>query len=202
MAELPAKAMQELERIGAIADAAVAMVARYPEEYRVPILVSLLRAARVDEPWTRDDSPRSSPGRGPSEMVDRERDADALGAAAVAAGVDQAGLARIVQINEGGSVKLLPRIAGGSMAERANRAAAVYCFIKEYGFGQRDVGVEELRRVCDEQKAYNRPNFTRNLRKCPWLLEIGDHGSRKRKYRLSAQGEEAAKAILRKLIEV
>ena len=127
---------------------------------------------------------------------------DGLGVAAAAAGVDEADLKRIVQLTDEGFVRLLPRVNGHSMAERANRAVVVYCFIKEHGFEEWDVGIEELRRLCVEQEAYNPPNFTRNFKTSPWLLEIGDRGSRKRKYRLSAQGKEAAKVILRELLEV
>ena len=123
-----------------------------------------------------------------------------LGTVAVVAGVDQADLERIVHVEDDGFLKLLLRVDGRSQAERGNRAAAIYCFIKEHGFGERDIGTEELRRLCIEQQAYNAPNFTRNLQKSPWLLVIGEPRSRNKKYRLSPQGEEAAKTVLRELL--
>ena len=206
MRELPDHIVQALEDVRDIADAAVALLDRYDQEYRVPILVSMLVAATGGGPTIRTASIGPDPevaGDIAKNEIDEPRRSppDALGIVAAAANVDQADLRRIVQVTDDGAVKLLPSVAGRSMAERANRAVAVYCFIKEHGFEQLDVGVEELRGLCIEQGAYNSPNFTRNLRKCPWLLEIGDRGSRDKQYRLSPQGEESAKVVLRELLE-
>ena len=200
MADLTHDVVQILERAGAVADAAVAMLDRYPEEYRVPILESLLVAGNGGG-WAL---------RPPSPTTDSSEDADtivaekggSLAAAAAVAGVDQDDLERIVHLGDEGFVKLLLQVDGRSVAERANRAAAIYCFIKEHGFGERDVEIEELRRVCIEQKAYNAPNFARNLQKSPWLLVIGEPRSRHKEYRLSAEGEHEAKTTLQELLGV
>ena len=77
----------------------------------------------------------------------------------------------------------------------------MYCYIKEYCFGQRDVETEELRRLCEEQKAYDVANFARTLGESPWLYVIGEPRSRKKKYRLSPQGEETAKTILQEVLD-
>ena len=97
-------------------------------------------------------------------------------------------------------MRLLLRVEGASKAERTTRAAVIYCFIKEHGFGQPDVETEELRRLCKEQQAYDSANFARTLQKSPWLLVIGEPRSKKKKYRLSSQGEETAKTILQELL--
>lgn len=203
MAELPKDVVQALERAGAVAEAAVAMVDRYPEEYRVPILVSLLRAAGGSGWATRQLSASRDP-RGSADMVlgdDGEKPAEGLRAAASAAGVDPADLERIVHLADDGSLKLLLRVKGASNAERTTRAAAIYCFIREHGFGQQDVDTEELRQLSKEQQGYDPGNFARNLLRSPWLLVIGAPRSKKKKYRLSPQGEEAAKTILRELLD-
>ena len=203
MADLPKDVVQALERAGAAAEAAVAMVDRYPEEYRVPILVSLLRAASGSEWATRTPAIASDSG-GSLDMLVRDEGefpADGLGAAAAYAGVDQADLERIVHVGDDGFLRLLLRVEGGSKAERTTRAAVIYCFIKEHGFGQQDVETEELRRLCKEQQAFDTANFARSLRKSPWLLVIGEPRSKKKKYRLSAEGEKKAKTILQKLLD-
>ena len=206
MTEPPNDIVEAVENVCAIADAAVERLDRYPEEYRVPILKSMLLAATGRAPMLPIGSAgvhlRGEPGSGGSEEVDESgAGLDGLAIAAAAAGVDEADLRRIVQVTEDGFIRLLPRVDGRSTAERANRAVVVYCFIREHGFKQWDVGIEELRRLCIEQQAYNRPNFTRNFRQCPWLHEIGEHRSRDKEYRLSAQGQEAAKAVIRELLE-
>ena len=180
------------------------MLDRYPEEYRVPILVSLLAAASSGGSAMRTPSVTHDSSSDADSIVPREGEyrPEALGAVAAVAGVDQADLERIVHFGDDGFVKLLLRVDGRSVAERANRAAAIYCFIKEHGFGERDVETEELRRLCVEQQAYNAPNFARYLKDCPWLLVIGEPRSRHKKYRLSTQGEEAAKILLRELLSV
>ena len=204
MADLPEHIIQALERARAVADAAVAMLDHYPQEYRASILESLLAAASggvsaMVAPTVLPDS---------SSVVDGvalghgERHPEPLGAVAAVAGVDQADLERIVDLADDGFVKLLLHVDGRSVAERANRAAAIYCFIKEHGFAERDVGIEELRRLCVEQQAYNAPNFARYLQQSPWLLVIGEPRSRKKKFRLSPRGDEQAKAILRDLVRV
>ncbi|MYC99590.1 MAG: hypothetical protein F4X13_10040 [Gammaproteobacteria bacterium] len=198
MVDLPHDATQKLERAGRVVDAAVAMLDRYPEEYRVTILESLLAVASGAGWATRPPSPITS-ATGRTDTIAAEKGGSLAEAAAVA-GVDQADLERIVHLGDDGFVKLLLQVHGRSVAERANRAAAIYCFIKEHGFGERDVEIEELRRVCVEQKAYNAPNFARNLQTSPWLLVIGEPRSRHKEYRLSAEGEQEAKASLRELL--
>ena len=204
MADLPNDVVQALERAGAVADAAVAMLDRYPEEYRAPILVSLLAAASGGGSAMRTPAVAPSSGGTADTIVPEEREyhPEGLGAVAAVAGVDQADLERIVHISDDGFVKLLLHVDGRSVAGRAKRAAVIYCFIREHGFGERDVGVEEMRRLCVEQQAYDAPNFAQCLQKSPWLLVIGEPRSRHKKYRLSAQGEEAAKIILRELLGV
>lgn len=203
MVDLPKDVVQELERAGAVAEAAVAMVDRYPEEYRVPILVSLLQAAGASGRATRQ-RPVSGDPRGSADRVlgdEGAKPTDGLRAAASAAGVDPVDLERIVHLGDGGALRLLLGVGGASKAERTTRAAVVYCFIREHGFGQQDVGIEELRRLCKEQQAYDPANFARSLQKSPWLLVIGEPRSKKKKYRLSPQGEETAKTILQELLD-
>ena len=204
MADLPDHVVQALEEAGVVADAAVKMLDRYPEEYRVPILVSLLNAASTHRPATRTPSVAPDSGSHVDIVVPAEIEygPDALGLAAAAAGVHQVDLERIIHVGDDGFLKLLLQVGGNSVAERANRAAAIYCFIKEHGFGEQDVGTDELRRLCIEQQAYDAPNFARNFQKSRWLLVIGEPRSRKKQYRLSSQGEEAAKAALRELLGV
>lgn len=204
MDDLHRDVLQALARAGAVADAAVAMLDRYPEEYRVLILESLLEAASTHGPVA--PTPLVAPDSGsqidivvPAEI---DRGPDALGLAAAAAGVHQVDLERVFHVEDDGFLKLLIQVDGRSVAERANRAAAIYCFVKEHGFGERDVGIEELRRFCKEQRAYDAPNFARNLQNSRWLLVIGEPRSKKKLYRLSPQGGEAAKAALQELLEV
>lgn len=203
MPDLHRDVLQAIKRAGAVADVAVAMLDRYPEEYRVLILESLLEAASTHGPAA--PTPPVAPDSGsyvdivPAEI---EHGPDGLGLAAAAAGVRQVDLERIFHVGEDGSLKLLLRVDGRSVAERANRAAAIYCFVKEHGFGERDVGIEELRRLCIEQQAFDAPNFARNLQNSQWVLVIGEPRSRNKLYRLSAQGEEAAKTALQELLEV
>ena len=204
MTDLPNDVVRALKRAGAVADAAVAMINRYPEEYRVPILESLLTAASGHQPAMRTQSTPPDPGSY-FEVVDQEDNesqAEPLGLAAAAADVHQVDLERVFHVGDDGFLKLLLRVDGRSMAERANRAAAIYCFVKEHGFDERDVGIEELRRLCVEQQAFDPPNFARNLQKSRWLLVIGEPRSRKKRYRLSPQGEESAKTALRDLLGV
>ena len=130
-----------------------------------------------------------------------EYPADGLGAGAAYAGVDRADLERIVHVGDDGSLSLPLPVEGASKAERTTRAAVIYCFIREHGFGQLDVETEELRRLCKEQHAYDPANFARNLQKSPWLLVIGEPRSKKKKYRLSAQGGKTAKIILQELLD-
>lgn len=204
MTDLPDDIVQGLERAAAVADAAVAILDRYPGEYRAEILAFLLAAAdrRGSPARGLSAAPRSGSETDDVPEVKGEDESNALGAVAAAANVDQVDLERVFVLDDDGFAKLLLRIDGRSMADRANRAAAIYCFLKEHGFGQRDIGIEELRRLCIEQQAYNAPNFARNLKKCPWLLVIDEPGSRDKKYRLSAQGEEVAKLILQELLGV
>lgn len=203
MAELPKDIVQTLERAGAVAEAAVGIVDRYPEEYRVPILVWLLRAASGSGSATRKLAVTDDP-RGRADTVlenEGENPADRLAAAAATAGVDPAHLERVVHLGDDGSLRLLLRVEGRSKAARATQAAVMYCYIKEYCFGQRDVETEELRRLCEEQKAYDVANFARTLAESPWLYVIGEPRSKKKKYRLSPQGEETAKTILQELLD-
>ncbi len=201
MADLPNDVVQALEEAVGVADAAVEMLDRYPAVYRVPILVSLLKAASTLRTATRAPSVAPDPG-GYYEIVDRDTECqlEPLSVVADVAGVDQVDLERIVHLEEDGRFKLLLPVEGRSKAERATRAAALYCFIKQHGFDERDAGTEELRRLCIEQQAYDAPNFTRNLQKSRWLLVIGKPRSRNKKYRLSVHGEEEAKTILRELL--
>ena len=204
MADLPDDVVQALDEAGVVADAAVKMLDRYPEVYRVPILVSLLKAVTAHWPAMRTPSVASDSGGHVDVVVPAqiEYEPDALGVAAVAAGVPQVDLERIIHVGDDGFLRLLLRVDGSSMAERANRATAIYCFIKEHGFGEKEVGIDELRRLCIEQQAYNAPNFARNLQNRRWLLVIGEPRSKKKQYRLSPQGEEAAIAALRELLGV
>lgn len=204
MAELPDDVIQALEQAGSVAGAAVAMLDRYPEEYRVVILESLLEAATRHRPAAPTQLVAPDSGSHVDILVaaEIEHGPDALGLAAAAAGVHQIDLERVFHVGDDGFLKLLVRVDGRSVAERANRAAAIYCFVKEHGFGERDVGTEELRRLCLEQQAYDPANFARNLQKSRWLLVIGEPRSRKKLYRLSSQGEEAARAALQELLEV
>ena len=201
MADLPKDVVQALEHAGAAAEAAVVMADRFPDKYRVPILESLLRAAGRSRSATRKLPATRAPG-GSADMVleDEENPADGLAAAAAAGGVDATRLERIVHLRDDGSLRLLLRVEGASKAERTTRAAVIYCFIREHGFGQQDVETEELRRLCKEQQAYDSANFARTLQKSPWLLVIGKPRSKKKKYRLSSQGEETAKTLLRELL--
>lgn len=203
MADPPEDIVRALERAGAAAEAAVAMVERYPEEYRVPILESLLWAAGGAGSATRKLAiTRDSSDSAEAVVEDGgENPADGLAAAAAAASVDPAHLERVVHLGDDGSLKLLIRVDGRSKAARATRAAVMYCYIKEHCFDQRDVGIEELRRVCEEQKAYDAPNFARSLRDSPWLFVIGNPRSKTRMYRLSSAGEEQAKTILQELLD-
>ena len=180
------------------------MLPRYPEEYRVPILVSLLAAASgagsaMHLPAAARDSGSDAEGIAPEEGKRRPM---GLGGVADVASIDQADLERIVHLGDDGFVKLLLRVEGRSLAERAKRAAVIYCFIKEHGFDERDVGIEELRRLCVEQQAYDPANFARSLQDTPWLLAIGEPRSRSKKFRLSLQGNEQAKIILRQLLGI
>ena len=204
MTDLPPDVVQALRKAGAVADAAVAMLDHYPEEYRVLILESLLTAASGHGRVMR--TPSAAPDAGIySEVVDQrdnEYQPEALGLAAAAAGVHQVDLERVFHVGDDGCLKLLLQVDGRSVAERANRAAAIYCFVKEHGFAERDVGINELRRLCIEQQAYDPPNFARTFRKSRWLLVIGEPRSRKKRYRLSPQGEDSAKAALQDLLGV
>ena len=200
MADLPKDVVQALEQAGADAEAAVVMVGRFPEEYRVPILESLLRAAGRSRSVARKLPATRAPGSADMVLEDEENPANGLAAAAAAGGVDATDLERIVHLGDGGSLRLLLRVEGASKAERTTRAALIYCFIREHGFGQQDVETEELRRLCKEQQAYDSGNFARTLQKSPWLLVIGEPRSKKKKYRLSPQGEETAKTILKELL--
>ena len=173
MAEFPDDIAQALEGVRDIADSAVAMLDRYPEEYRVPILISMLVAATGRGSAMPTASVGPHPGGEAGSIAQNEvgeasgPQLDGLGVAAAAAGVDEADLKRIVQLTDEGFVRLLPRVNGHSMAERANRAVVVYCFIKEHGFEEWDVGIEELRRLCVEQGGVQPPKLHPKLQDEP-----------------------------------
>ena len=88
MADLPKEIVEALERAGAAAEVAVAMVDRYPEEYRVPILVSLLRAASGWNPGARKPAVAGDPDGGADMVVQDYGESPVGGLRAAAAAAD------------------------------------------------------------------------------------------------------------------
>lgn len=180
--------------------AAIEFAERFDGQYRPAIVQALLTSAVPAGPVARADT--SQPKGEKSHGLNVTPIAHG-GLAAVAKNldVDPRDLGRIVDVDEDGTVRILARIDGNGKSVRANRYAAVYCYLKEKALGQLDTGIEELRDLCENHGCYDRPNFQRNFRNNDYVLEIGNRGTRiGKRYRLSPQGEAEARRILQELL--
>lgn len=180
-------------------DAARAVAENYEEPYRTVVFETLLKTG---QPRQDVSAPPQAESRieGPETVVAEE--AEGLAGAAQEAGVPVEALRRIVEIHESDEdLELLVQIGGDTRSEKANHATAVYLFLREQLFGHLEVDSEDVRELCKQQGAYDSANFTKNFRNNDLILERGKRGSPKKRYRLSQQGVEAAKEILRDVLD-
>lgn len=186
-----------------VIEAAVSVASKYNQPYRQAILTALLWHAgggRVSVPSRPAMGEESTPRAAGRVATPSPVPPPGLEAAAEAADVDPDAVHRLIEVHDDGTLDILARIDVPTMAEAQNRYGAAYCFLKEKGFNEFTVDIEELRRVCEYHGVYNAPNFTRNFRKANLLLEIGQRGSPDKRYRLSPKGERVAKEVLQKMV--
>lgn len=182
-----------------LVEAAIEFAEQYDEQYR-PAIVQALLSTRAT-PVRGSGVQKNKPEQRTQEISVTPISHGGLASLAKEIDVDPRALSRIVDVSDDGAVQILARIDGRSKAKRAYQYAALYCFIREKALGQLDTDIEELRSLCEQHGCYDAPNFQRNFRNNDYLLEIGNRGTRVgKRYRLSSEGEDAARRILKELL--
>ena len=177
-----------VEELSSRVESALSFAERWPAPYRQTIFEFALHHVEPGPVGVRIP-PGSTPG-------------SPYGRLAEALGVPQEAVERAVDIDEGGSIRILGRLNGASVRELQTSYALVFCLVKEKALGVRHADIEELRQLCTEQGCYDRGNFTTNFRhavKHGLLREVPPSNGRGRQYLATNSGLEQAADALRAL---
>lgn len=203
--------MQETEELVAewrqLVEAAVEVASDHPEEIRTSIIQGLLsgavspdvaaRSSVRGEGTATDDESADEPESTQGSERDEE-DIASTGLAAVSKDTDipLKDLERHIEVGDDGKIRIYGDVGGSNMKETSQRLTALYCYLRQRLFGERTTEADELRDLCRRHDCYSSGNFARYLDAGDYLMEEGVPGSSAKNYRLSRQGESAAKDIL------
>jgi len=113
--------------------------------------------------------------------------------------VDPRALARVVAIGDDNALSIIGRIESRRNAEMQVDYSIMYMYSKERVFNQLDVPSEELREVCRLKSCYNKDHYADYFAKSDLVSPVGEGKSRA--YRLTKKGVEAAKELLKTMVE-
>jgi hypothetical protein len=199
-----------LDELTSVIEYAVAFSERWDERYRSDVFrVALDRLSAIHPGAV--EVPRASGGRtartvagqgGPGAMATAVDGAEGYQKLARALDLDIDSLERLVAFDDKGKLHILARVEGKTRRELQTKYSLAYLYVKEVGFGDRLVDVEELRDLCVEHACYDMANFTGNFAKdatAGLIRQHGEKGTRTRKFLLSKKGLDRAAELLREL---
>jgi hypothetical protein len=114
-------------------------------------------------------------------------------------GVPEIEVRRTIKFDAAGRPDIRLRIEEDSTAKKQLAYSVIYLYAAEQT-GTEGANSKELRELCEKNRAFNSPNFTRNFKGSPFVKGIGTPGARDQPWILTFAGRAEARRLLSHLL--